>query len=72
MVTRPTGEEGAGLNRRGDVRCAVCGSRDVMAEIEGKFYCFKCGSKIVRENVLRQIEAWRRAGLIPEVEESEG
>jgi len=43
-----------------------------MAEIEGKFYCFKCGSKMVRENVLRQIEAWRRAGLIPEVEESEG
>lgn len=31
-------------------RCSICGSPDVVAKIEGKYYCYKCGSKIVLEH----------------------
>lgn len=65
MVTRRIDEERSVLNSH-EVKCVVCGSPNVMAKINGKYYCSNCGSKIVRENVLRQIENWKRAGLIPE------
>jgi DNA-directed RNA polymerase subunit RPC12/RpoP len=31
-------------------KCSICGSPDVVAKIEGKYYCFRCGSKIVLEH----------------------
>jgi len=66
-VTRRIGEEKDVLSSR-EVRCAICGSPNVMAKINGKYYCSNCGSKVVRENVLKQIESWKKAGLIPEHE----
>lgn len=68
MVTRRISEDKKTLSHPNQVKCAICGSPEVMAEIEGKYYCINCGFKIVRENVLRQIENWKRAGLIPEYE----
>ncbi|ABL79244.1 hypothetical protein [Thermofilum pendens] len=37
-------------------RCCVCGSEDVCAKIEGKFYCYKCGSRIIVEHSRRIVE----------------
>jgi len=44
-------------------KCVVCGSRNIMAKIEGKYYCFNCGSKIVREKVLTQIKLWKKMDI---------
>lgn len=67
MVTRRIDEERKNLSSR-EIRCVICGSPDVMAKIDGKYYCAYCGSRVVKENVLRQIENWKKAGLIPEHE----
>ena len=67
-MTQRINEEKGALNRSSKIRCVICGSPNVMAEINGKYYCAICGAKIVKDNVLRQIENWRRAGLIPEYE----
>ncbi|RLE83607.1 MAG: hypothetical protein DRJ41_04615 [Thermoprotei archaeon] len=48
----------------GNVRCSVCGSKEVMAKIEGKYYCFKCGSKVIKEHMDRVIEELKRKGLM--------
>ncbi len=65
METRRIGEE-AGTQSRApkNPRCCICGSSEVLAEIDGKFYCLKCGAKIVKEHVLRQIEMWKKLGLV--------
>jgi len=52
------------------IKCSACGSTRVVARIGNKYYCFKCGSKIVRENVLRQIEKWKELGLVPKEEDT--
>lgn len=39
-------------------RCSVCGSRDVFAKIEGKYYCFKCGSRLVIEHSKKIVEEY--------------
>jgi len=41
-------------------RCSVCGSPHVTAKIGGKYYCFKCGSKIVMEHAWRVIENYKK------------
>ena len=48
----------------GNARCSVCGSEEVMAKIEGKYYCFKCGSKVIKEHMDRVIEELKRKGLM--------
>ncbi|RLE62911.1 MAG: hypothetical protein DRJ49_02020 [Thermoprotei archaeon] len=47
-----------------ELKCSICGSKDVIALIEGKYYCFKCGSKIVERHVLKQLEELERRGII--------
>jgi len=42
----------------------MCGSRDVIAKIEGKYYCYKCGSRIIKEHMDKVLEELRRKGLI--------
>ncbi|RLE64755.1 MAG: hypothetical protein DRJ38_04965 [Thermoprotei archaeon] len=49
-----------------EVKCSICGSREVLAKIEGKYYCFKCGAKILNEHIKRQIKRMKEEGLIPE------
>ena len=49
-----------------EVRCSVCGSRDVLAKIEGKYYCFKCGAKILNDHLRKQVKRMREEGLIAE------
>jgi len=49
------------------MKYSACGSREVIAVIDDKYYCFKCGSRIVRKNVLKQIEGWKSQGLIPDL-----
>jgi len=44
--------------------CCMCGSKRVIAVIGGKYYCFKCGSKIVQDHVLRYIDLLKERGLI--------
>lgn len=41
-------------------KCVICGSKNIMAKIEGKYYCHKCGSKIIREKIAIQINAWKK------------
>ncbi|MCD6562449.1 MAG: hypothetical protein J7K23_00865 [Thermoproteales archaeon] len=45
-------------------KCTLCGSPEIMAKINGKYYCFKCGSKIVNEHVRKLIEDLGKKGLI--------
>jgi len=52
---------------RSRLSCKICGSSDIMAKISGEYYCYKCGSKIILENVRKQIEEWKRLGLISEI-----
>jgi len=47
-----------------DVRCARCGRRNVIAKIMGKYYCYECGSRIVKEHILRVFEELRGKGLV--------
>ncbi len=45
--------------------CAVCGSKNVMAILFGRPYCFSCASKVVRLNLIRFLGNLKREGLIP-------
>jgi len=47
-----------------ELRCEECGSPNVVARIMGKYYCFKCGSKIVKEHLRKQISIMKEKGLI--------
>lgn len=47
-----------------NLSCKICGSSDIMAKISGEYYCYKCGTKIILENVRKQIEEWKKLGLI--------
>ena len=47
------------------IKCSACGSTRVVARIGNKYCFFKCESKIVMEDVLRQIEKWKELGLVP-------
>jgi len=46
------------------VKCSICGSKNVIAIINGKYYCYKCGSKIVNKHVLKVLEEYSKKGLI--------
>ncbi|MEM0093996.1 MAG: TFIIB-type zinc finger domain-containing protein [Thermofilum sp.] len=47
----------------GEVRCSVCGSPEVAAKIEGKYYCRECGAKLLRENSKRLLEYLKKKYL---------
>ncbi|MCD6458019.1 MAG: hypothetical protein DRJ44_03800 [Thermoprotei archaeon] len=49
----------------GKAKCSVCGSEKVLAKINGKYYCFKCGSKIIDQHIREQIIKMKEEGLIP-------
>jgi len=49
-----------------EIKCSICGSREVLAKIEGKYYCFKCGAKILREHLRKQFRKMKEEGLIPQ------
>ncbi|NPB00454.1 MAG: hypothetical protein GXO10_03670 [Crenarchaeota archaeon] len=46
-------------------RCIVCGSTRIYAIIDGKPYCFKCGSKLVRLHIVKFLSNLKREKLIP-------
>ncbi len=46
-------------------RCVVCGSPRVYAIIDGKPYCFNCGSKVVRLHIVKFLNNLKREKLIP-------
>ncbi len=52
-----------------EVKCSVCGSKEVVALIDGKYYCFKCGSKVVEEHVLKQLREFEKRGMVSPEEE---
>lgn len=70
METQRNKNEDAGTLSRAprEKKCCICGSEEVLAEIDGKLYCWKCGMKIIKEHVLRQIEMWKKLGLVPDTE----
>jgi len=45
-------------------KCSLCGSPEVMAKINGKYYCYRCGSKIVNTHIEKLIEELNKRGLI--------
>ena len=45
------------------LRCAACGSLNVVAKIEGKYYCFKCGSAVILENSKRMLQELKKKYL---------
>jgi len=46
-----------------EVRCSVCGSPNVVAKIEGKYYCYECGAKLLRENSRKMLEHLKKKYL---------
>ena len=51
-------------NSQKEIKCAICGSKDVVAIINGKYYCFKCASRIVKKNVLSQLHDLEKRGVV--------
>jgi len=45
--------------------CSACGSSRVLALINGKPYCYSCGSKILRSHMIRTLVNMKREGLVP-------
>jgi tRNA(Ile2) C34 agmatinyltransferase TiaS len=45
-------------------RCSVCGARKPLAKIGGKYYCYECGSKLVREHILLLLKELEKKGLV--------
>lgn len=41
----------------------MCGSPDVVAKIEGKYYCFKCGTALILENSRRMLKELKKKYL---------
>ncbi|HDI75178.1 MAG: hypothetical protein DRJ52_00405 [Thermoprotei archaeon] len=58
-------DEGGVFSERGSrkIHCSICG-KPASAVIEGKAYCYECGSKIVRERLRAQLEELRRRGVV--------
>lgn len=44
-------------------RCRICGSEDVIAKIDGEYYCAKCGMDIVLEHSRKIVESYERRYL---------
>lgn len=40
--------------------CEICGSPNIFAKIEGKYYCFKCGSRLVLEHARKIVKQYRK------------
>jgi len=46
------------------VKCAACGRQRVAAKILGKYYCYECGSRLVREHIARLLKELEKKGLV--------
>jgi len=46
------------------VKCAACGRERVAAKILGKYYCYECGSKLVKEHIARLLKGLEKRGLV--------
>ncbi|MCS7105209.1 MAG: hypothetical protein NZ954_06570 [Thermofilaceae archaeon] len=44
--------------------CSVCGKATPIAKIAGKYYCFTCGNKIVKEHIVGLLKDLERKGFI--------
>lgn len=44
--------------------CSVCGKAAPLAKISGKYYCFTCGNKIVKEHIDGLLKDLERKGFI--------
>jgi DNA-directed RNA polymerase subunit RPC12/RpoP len=42
----------------GNPRCSICGSPKIYAKIEGKYYCFECGSRIILEHSTKVVKEY--------------
>ena len=59
----------ASMSSGGKWICVVCGSRDVGLIIEGRTYCSKCGSKVIRLHMYKFLNRLKQENLIdPSVE----
>ncbi len=47
-----------------EIKCSVCGSPNVMAKIRGRYYCYKCGARLMQEHVTKLLESLREKGMI--------
>ncbi len=52
------------------MKCSACGKEGATAKIGGKYYCYSCGSRVVKEHVLRSLKELERKGLAVSIEQS--
>ncbi|MEM2218372.1 MAG: hypothetical protein QW731_08380 [Thermofilaceae archaeon] len=52
------------------MKCNICGKEIAVAKIEGKYYCYSCGSQLLKEHVLRLLKELERKGLAISAEQS--
>lgn len=52
------------------MKCSACGKEGATAKIGGKYYCYSCGSRVVKEHVLRLLKELERKGLTASIEQS--
>lgn len=45
------------------VRCKICGSDDVVAKINGEYYCAKCGMQLILEHSKHIVEDYEKKYL---------
>lgn len=45
-------------------RCSECGRRGALAKIRGKYYCYECGSRVVREHIQTLLQELRNKKLV--------
>ncbi len=48
----------------GTPKCSVCGVNKPLAKIGGRYYCYDCGSKLVKEHILSLLKELERRGVV--------
>jgi DNA-directed RNA polymerase subunit RPC12/RpoP len=49
--------------RETQLRCSVCGAKKPLAKISGKYYCYECGSRLVRGHISMLLKELEKKGL---------
>lgn len=49
--------------RETQLRCSVCGAKKTLAKISGKYYCYECGSRLVRGHISMLLKELEKKGL---------
>lgn len=52
------------------MKCNICCKENATAKIGGKYYCYNCGSQLLKEHVLRLLKELERKGLAVSAEQS--